>query len=111
MARVTAENLISRLKEIVGENPPDAYLGVLEDITDSVSDVNMDEYVNRSELEAMTQERDEAIASRDDMRSRYINRFYSNYDETNNKGYIMGEVSQGAIEEEEKTITYDDLFE
>lgn len=111
MARVTAENLISRLKEIVGENPPEAYLGVLEDITDSVSDINMAEYVNRSELEAMTQERDAAIASRDDIRSRYINRFYSNYDEPNNKGYIMGEISQGEIEDEEKELPYDDLFE
>lgn len=111
MAKVTAENLISRLKGIVGDNIPDGYVNLLEDITDSVSDVDMASYVNRSELEAMTQERDAALAARDDMRARYINRFYNNYDDPNNKGYIVGEVSQSDIEEEEKAVTYDDLFE
>lgn len=112
MARVTAENLINRLNDMIAEGERDErYVGMLEDITDSISDVDLSSYTSNSDVEALRKERDDAIRQRDDYRDRYINRFYSNYSAPNDKGYIEGEISQDAVEKEEKDISYEDLFE
>lgn len=108
MAVRSATEIIGRIKNIFGEQTPEGYLELLEDITDSVG---YSGGVSQEEYDKVARERDNAVAAEKDMRDRYINRFYTDYNEPNNKGYIAGEVPQGLIEEEEKKLSYDDLFE
>lgn len=104
MAVRTAEEINRRLGDIFGEQTPDGYLELLEDITDSVGNGRGEEVVSRSDY-------DKVVAERDDLRQRYINRFYGNYSAENSKGYIVGEASQDDIEGDEKEVSYDELFE
>lgn len=105
----TAQELSNSLRTIFGEQTPDGYLELLEDIADSVVDTG--ETVTKEEYDKVVGERDRYQQDAKDMRDRYINRFYTGNDAPNDKGYIMGEISQDDIEAEEKTVTYDDLFE
>lgn len=111
MARVTADNLIQRLNEAFGESKPESYVELLEDISDSVGDVDMSAYTSNEEVAQLREELADVKRQRDDFRDRYINRFYRNYDDPNNKGYIESSVPQGEIEAEETEIGYDALFE
>lgn len=109
MARVTAQEIITRLRDFFGEHTPDVYVELLEDITDSVADVgNM---VSREDYESVVAERDRYQGEAKDMRDRYINRFYSDYSEPNDKGLILGEATQSSLEEEEEDLSYESLFE
>lgn len=105
----TAQELSNSLKMIFGEQTPDGYLELLEDIADSVVDTG--DMVSKEDYDRVVGERDRYQQDAKDMRARYINRFYTGYDEPNDKGYVMGETAQSDIEAEEKTVTYDDLFE
>lgn len=104
MAVRTAEEITGRLRDIFGEQTPEGYVELLEDITDSVGSGRGEEVVSKADY-------DKVVAERDDMRSRYINRFYGDYSKENSKGYVEGEVSQETVEDDEKDISYQDLFE
>lgn len=105
----TAQELSTSLKGMFGEQTPEGYLELLEDIADSVTDTG--DMVTREEYDRVVGERDRYQQDAKDMRDRYINRFYTGYDAPNDKGYIMGEIPQEDIEKEEKATTYADLFE
>lgn len=105
----TAQELSNSLKAILGEQTPEGYLELLEDIADSVVDAG--DTVSKEEYDRVVGERDRYQKDAQDMRDRYINRFYSGYDALNDKGYVMGETPQQDIESEEKHVTYDELFE
>lgn len=107
--RRTAQELSNTLKGMFGEQSPEGYLELLEDIADSVVDTG--DMVSREDYNKVVEERDRYQGEAKDMRDRYINRFYTGYDAPNDKGYVMGETAQEDIEEEEKMVTYDDLFE
>lgn len=111
MARRTAQELIDKFNSFAPDVNTEQYVAMLEDITDSVSDVDMSSLVSRSEYESVTAERDRYAREAKDYRDRYINRFYHGYDEPNSKAYVEGAAPQGKIEEEEKTVSYEDLFE
>lgn len=111
MAIRTAEELIGSVRGILGEQTPDGYLELLEDITDSVGARDTGDMVSRAEYDALAKERDDAIASRNDIRTRYINRFYSDYNDPNDKGLILGEAPQQDLEDEEEDLSYESLFE
>lgn len=107
--RRTAQELSNTLKGMFGDQSPEGYLELLEDIADSVVDTG--DMVSRDDYNKVVEERDRYRGEAKDMRDRYINRFYTGYDAPNDKGYVMGETAQEDIEEEEKMVTYDDLFE
>lgn len=111
MAVRTASEIITNARSLFGEQTPDGFVQLLEDITDSVQGVNMDDYVSRQEYLKVEGERDAAIKSRDDFRDRYINRFYSDYSAPNDRGYIHSEAPQSRIERDEEDVSYNDLFE
>lgn len=111
MARRTAQELISQFQGFNPDVSTAEYVQMLEDITDSVGDVDMTQWVGRSEYDTAVAERDRYRTEAQDYRDRYINRFYNNYDASNNRGYIAGEASQQQIERDEKEIGYEDLFE
>lgn len=111
MAKRTASELIEFIRNM---GIPEGTAGVenlLEDITDSVGDIDMKQYVKVEDYNQALKERDEAVAGREDLRTRYINRFFSDYNAENDKGYIFSAAPQGEIEKEEKEIKYGGLFE
>lgn len=111
MARRTAQELIAQFQTFSPDVSTAEYVQMLEDITDSVGDVDMTQWVGKAEYDSVAAERDRYRNEAQDYRDRYINRFYNDYDAPNNKGYIAGEASQEQIERDEKEISYDDLFE
>lgn len=111
MAKRTAQEIIGSMRDIFGEQTPDGFVELLEDITDSVGDADPENYVSRVDYDAVVMQRDDARAAAKDMRDRYINRFYQGYDNPNDRGFIMGQASQEAIEKEEEVVSYEDLFE
>lgn len=111
MALRTAQELLENLKAKFPEGYPEGFEDIIEDITDSVGTVDSSKYIDRTMYNAVVSERDKALEGLSNMRDKYINRFYGNYNQDNSKGYIMGEAPQEEIESEEKIIMYDDLFE
>lgn len=111
MARRSAQEIIGSMRDIFGEQTPEGYVELLEDITDSVTDVDPAAYVSRDDYDTVVAERDKYKAAAKDMRDRYINRFYTGYDKENDKGIVLSEAPQSAIESEEKVVSYEDLFE
>lgn len=111
MAVRSSQEIIGSLRGILGEQTPEGLENLLEDITDSVQAPDMSAYVDKSEYDKVVEERDGYRTASEDMRARYINRFYSDYQEPNDKGIIEGAAPQAAIESKEKADHYDDLFE
>lgn len=111
MARRSAQEIIGSMRELFGEQTADGYLSLLEDITDSVSEVDMGEYVPRADYERVSAERDSAVEAERSMRDRYINRFYEGYSTPNDKGEIFSQSPQERLEEDEEVTHYEDLFE
>lgn len=111
MAVRTAQEIVGRMRDIFGEQTPDGYVELLEDITDSVGVADSGAYVSRADYQTVLAERDSARAKEQDMRTRYINRFYNDYNEPNDKGFIFGETSQQTLENEEEDLSYESLFE
>lgn len=106
-----AEEMISRFRDVIASQSEDEIANYLEDISDSVTDVDLSKYVKQEEYEKAISERDAAQASARDYRDRYINRFYNPGNNTNDKTWVEGSAPQLEIEKEEKRISYDDLFE
>lgn len=111
MAVRSSQEIIGSLKGILGEQTPEGLENLLEDITDSVQAPDMSAYVDKTEYDKVVSERDGYKTASEDMRARYINRFYSDYDAPNDKGIIDGAAPQSAIETKEKADHYEDLFE
>lgn len=109
--RRTALELSQRFRDVVGSQSEDDLASFLEDLNDSVSEVDTTNMVDRSELERVTQERDKALASAQSYRDRYINRFYEPGNGSNDQTLIESESSQSKLEKDERLVTYDDLFE
>lgn len=111
MAVRSAEEIIGSVRDILGEQTPEGLENLLEDITDSIQVPDMSAYVNKAEYDKVITERDDFKKSADDMRIRYINRFYSDYNQPGDKGIIEGAAPQAKIENAEKADHYEDLFE
>lgn len=111
MAVRSAQEIIGKVKSIFGEQTPEGLENLLEDITDSIQAPDMNGYVDKSEYDKVVAERDDFKKSAEDMRTRYINRFYSDYNQPGDNGIIEGAVPQGKIENVEKADHYEDLFE
>lgn len=112
MAKRTAQELAASLRGLFGDNMPDEAITMMEDLTDSVGGGIPDGYVPPETYRAMEERALKAEGDYNSMRSRYINRFYDGYDQAGERGMIMGgAVPQGEIQQEEKKITYADLFE
>lgn len=105
----SAQELSNTLKGMFGEQTPEGYLELLEDIADSVQDTG--DMVSKSDYDSVVAERDTARADAKAMRDRYINRFYEGYNAPNDKGIILGETPQGELETEEEDLSYESLFE
>lgn len=111
MARRSAEEMIERFRGVVASQSEDDIASFLEDITDSVNGLDANQYVTKSEYDAIAAERDQFKQSAQDYRDRYINRFYNPGNVTNDVTIVQGGASQLDIEKEEKRFSYDDLFE
>lgn len=118
MARKSASEIIDSLRNAFGENIPDNYTDILEDISDSVRDIDTANYVDAekynnlvNENATLARERDDARAQRDSFREKYINRFYNGYSSPDEKAYIATETPQSQIEQDEEWGNYENLFE
>ena len=109
--RRSAEEMTDLFRKVIASQSEDEIASYLEDINDSVSEPDMTGLVSREEYEKIVGERDTERARANDYRDRYINRFYNRGNDTNDKTYIEGAAPQTVIEDEEKRIGYDDLFE
>lgn len=111
MAVRTAAEILSQMKVYFPENPPEGYESLMEDITDSVGNVNLNDYIKRDEYNKVVSENEILTGKYNDIRSRYINRFYDGYNGNTNIGYINSSTPQSELEKDEKITTYNDLFE
>lgn len=109
--RRTAQELSEVFRKAVASQSEDDIAGVLEDIADSVSDVDMTGYIPKEEYDKTVAERDDMKARMEDYRTRYINRFYAPANQPGDDTYIVGETPQKQIEKDEYDVSYDDLFE
>lgn len=105
----TVPELTNTIKELMGGQTPDGLESFLEDITDSVG--IPEGYRSPDEYSAMEQRALKAEADSKNMRDRYINRFYQDYNKPGNQGFIMSEAAQQDVQNEEKRMRYEDLFE
>lgn len=105
MAVRTATEINTRLRDFFNEQTPEGFVDLLEDITDSVGGISQAQY------DTAIAERDAAVVKARDMEQRYINRFYTDYNEPNSTGYVNSTAPQAALQQEEKKLSYDDLFE
>lgn len=111
MAVRTASEIINNMKDIFKDQTPEGYVELLEDITDSIPGDNREDYISKEEYDKVMAERDMWSGKYEDMRSKYINRFYSDYDTPNDKGYINASTAQETLEEDEQEDYYKNLFE
>lgn len=118
MARRTAQEIMETLRSAFAGKEPENYPEILEDISDSVREVDTANYVDVekynslvNENATLAQERDAAIAARDSYRDKYINRFYNGYSSPDEKAYIATDTPQSQLEEDEKWGDYQNLFE
>lgn len=111
MAKRSAEEMIERFRGVVASQSEDEIASFLEDISDSVGEMDAGSYVEKSAYDAMVSERDAAMQSAKDYRDRYINRFYQPGNAANDVAIIQSGAAQTEIEKEEKRFSYDDLFE
>lgn len=109
--RRTAEELVAQLRAFAGDNTSDSYIQLLEDVTDSVSEVDLSKYVPLDDYNDSLARLAVAEASAQSMRDKYINRFYRDYDELDNKGFIMSQSEQSTIERDESDVDYEEIFE
>lgn len=106
MAIRTAQEITNNLRGIFGEQTPEGFVDLLEDITDSVGTG-----ISQADYDTAVAERDAALVKARDMEQRYINRFYQDYNAPNSMGYIDSTAPQAEIQQEERRWSYDDLFE
>lgn len=111
MAVRTAAEILNQMKVYFSENPPEGYESLMEDITDSVGDINLNDYIKKDEYDRVVSENEVITGKYNDIRSRYINRFYDGYKGDVNVGYINSSAPQSMLEKEEKITSYNDLFE
>ena len=116
--RRTAQELSAELRDVIVSQSEDALATLLENISDSVSDVDMGAYVSRSEYDTAIAERTaleeklaEAQESVNRYRESYINRFYQPQPTPGTENYIMGAAPQEAIEKDEYDVDYSELYE
>lgn len=111
MAVRSALELSTQFRDVVASQSEDAIASFLEDLNDSVGTADLTGYVERSEYDKIVGERDAFAVQAREYRDKYINRFYQPGTKPNDITMIDGEQNQETIEEQEKAITYDDLFE
>lgn len=106
-----AQEMIEKFRGVVASQSEDEIASFLEDISDSIDGLSMDEYVPKKDYDTLVAERDSAVASANSYRDRYINRFYNPGNATSDIAIVQGGAPQLAIEQEEKRFGYSDLFE
>lgn len=107
----SAEEMIEKFRGVVASQSEDDIASFLEDITDSVAELDTSNYVEKADYDAIVSERDAAQRTAQDYRDRYINRFYNPGTTPNDVTIVQGGANQMEIEKEEKRFSYDDLFE
>lgn len=103
--------MTEKFRQVIASQSEDEIANFLEDINDSVNDIDITGYVDRKDYESVVAERDSAIIKANDYRDRYINRFYEPGNKTNDITLVEGSAPQLEIEKDEKKIKYTDLFE
>lgn len=98
----TKEEILQAIKEIAGEELSDAYVALLEDVSDSMVEVEpIDEEAIRGEYE----EKLSALDS--EWRQKYTDRFFGASEEE-----VIEETAEEIAEEiVEEVVDFDDLFE
>lgn len=109
--RRTALELSQRFRDVIQSQSEDDIASMLEDINDSVSDVDMSNYVAKEEYDRAISERDANEVKAKEYRDKYINRFYEPGKAPNDQTYIVGETNQETLEKDEYDVSYADLFE
>lgn len=107
----TAQEMIEKFRGVVASQSEDEIADFLEDISDSMEETDLSGYVPRSEYDTAIADRDRALGDVKKYRDKYINRFYEPGNSTNDVTIVQGGASQKEIEQEEKAISYADLFE
>lgn len=107
----TVSELTANFRSVIESQSEDELASFLEDLSDSVVETDLSGYVPREEFDAVRTERDLAIGKAQAYRDKYINRFYEPGNGSTDQTLIESEASQAEIEQEERRVTYDDLFE
>ena len=110
MAVRSGEELLEKIKAVIGDNTDDASLELIEDVTDTITDY--DSRVAEGKASEWEVKYNEMAAERDaveaEWRKRYRDRFFG----TEDNGESETVIEDGSVEEEtEIKTTYEDLFE
>ena len=103
MAKLSKEDLIKKVNEMFGKDATDEQISLLEDISDSMGDSNNDE------LESTKQALTQAQTDLKEFKQKYRERFLGGVDNKLSSQDIHDEQNED-IEEEDKKLSYDDLF-
>lgn len=106
----TKNELMETTKSLMNGSTSEEVTGFIADLSDTLDTigVNPSDYVAKSDFEDVQNKFFDISAKYDKLRSDYINRFYDNVGDNT---IINAATSQKAIEEQEKKISYSDLFE
>lgn len=95
MAILSKEQLIEKLRAVVGDTPDDNGVSLLEDVVDTFDDVQ--EKINdKTDWKAKCEETDRK------WREKYTNRFYSGKDDDDDPGIRKDDIGE--------SLTFDNLF-
>lgn len=103
MAKLSKEDLIKKVNEMFGENATDEQISLLEDISDSMGDSNNDE------LETIKQSLTQAQTDLKEFKKKYRERFLGGVGNNPSTKDVHDEQNEDG-EEEDKKLSYDDLF-
>lgn len=103
MAKLSKEDLIKKVNEMFGEDATDEQISLLEDISDSMGDSNNDE------LETTKQALTQAQTDLKEFKQKYRERFLGGVDNNPSPQDVHDEQNEDR-EEEDKKLSYDDLF-
>lgn len=103
MAKLSKEDLIKKVNEMFGEAATDEQISLLEDISDSMGDSINDE------LETTKQALTQAQTDLKEFKQKYRERFLGGVDNNPSPKDVHDEQNEDG-EEEDKKLSYDDLF-
>jgi hypothetical protein len=103
MAKLSKEDLIKKVNEVFGEDATDDQISLLEDISDSMGDPDNDE------LETTRQALTKAQTDLKEFKQKYRERFLGGVDNSPSKKDVLDEKKEDEVEEDKK-LSYDDLF-
>lgn len=110
MAIRSKDELLEKVKAVIGEDAGDGSLELLEDITDTLDDYS--ERVAESKASEWEAKYNEAVAEKEATESEWRKRYRDRFFGTEDSGETETKLEDGSVEEEvEVKTTFEELFE